>query len=322
MRGALKVLVLTNMYPSAHGPTDGIFVQRQVEGLRQAQAGIEVRVCHVDTIRAKRRYLTGWLRAARALAAFRPDVVHVHYGLSLAFFPPPLSLFWPSVVTLHGSDVTIGWQRRFTRLMLPMRATLVAVSGALSTRLLGPGRAPARVIACGVRAADFAGADPAPARAHLGLAQGQTLVLFGANPNRPVKCHALFEQAAARLAARQPGYRFASLAEVPPAMVPSLIAAAAVLVLTSEREGSPVVTKEALCAGTRVVSVEVGDVADQLAGFAGAAVVRERSGEAIAQAIARVLAGPAPDKAVAAARFDIAREVGQLIDVYKHIAGD
>lgn len=311
----LRVLVVTNMYPGPHSATDGIFIQRQVEGLRAR--GLQIELCHVDTVRSKLRYLGGWWRVLRALRAGRYDLVHVHYGLSLLFYPPPLAWLWPTVVTLHGSDLTIGWQRRITRALLSARATAVTVSARLAQLL----RRPARVIACGVDARRFAQADPAVARALLRVDDDARLILFGANPNRPVKCHELFAAAAALLAPRQPSYRFVTLADVPPAQVPSLMAAADVLVLTSWREGSPVVTKEALCAGTRVVSLDVGDVSEQLAPFSGTAVPPGRDPAGLAAAIEAVLAQPAPDRDQAAGRFDLAVEVAALEQLYREVSG-
>ena len=106
------------------------------------------------------------------------------------------------------------------------------------------------------------------------------------------------------------------LSDVPVQDVPTLMVAADVLVLTSDREGSPVVTKEALCAGTRVVSTPVGDVDEQFTGLAGCAVAGWGADELAAAAL-RLLAGPAPDRVHASRRFDIANEATTLIAIYR-----
>lgn len=322
MAARQRVLVVTNMYPSVAGPTDGIFIGRQVSALQESSPDIEFKVRHLDTSRLKIRYVYGWLLVLKDLICFRPAVVHVHYGLSLIFYPPPVSLLFPSVVTLHGSDLTIPWQRRITNILLPSRARLITVSPSLLPFLPRGASKRAQVLACGVNAEQFAKAPSAALAKSLGLAAEQKLVLFGANPGRQVKCYPLFQAAQELLQERGYSYRFATLADFAPGDVPAAVRAASVLVLTSFREGSPVVTKEALCAGTRVVSVNVGDVAGQLEGFEGIAVVNERSGLAVAAAIEAVLAAPAPDAALAARRFDISNEVSALRGLYKILTGD
>ena len=59
------------------------------------------------------------------------------------------------------------------------------------------------------------------------------------------------------------------LSGVPYADVPSWINASDALILTSMHEGSPTVVKEALACNVPVVSVEVGDVAERIAGIEG-----------------------------------------------------
>lgn len=104
----LRVLVITNMYPSRRELAYGLFVFRQVRALQEADVRVDVL--------AMRRRGRGWLgRAAYAewmARGFlrlrrRYDVVHAHYA-----FPSGWIGLWhrrfrgtPLVVTVHGSDV-------------------------------------------------------------------------------------------------------------------------------------------------------------------------------------------------------------------------
>ena len=45
----MRILAVTNMYPSIYSTTSGIFVKEQIEGLRRN--GINVRVLFVDRVR-------------------------------------------------------------------------------------------------------------------------------------------------------------------------------------------------------------------------------------------------------------------------------
>src|SRR6185503_6681521 len=78
--GDIRVLVLTNMYPTAAEPHLGCFVRDQVEDLRALGAEVEVQA--FDGRQDKRRYLTAAATLRRALRRDRFDLVHAHYGLS------------------------------------------------------------------------------------------------------------------------------------------------------------------------------------------------------------------------------------------------
>ena len=109
----MKVLVLSNMYPSVEKPYAGIFVKNQIEILRERHGERVQVVC-----KAMPRRFTGRFGSALKYAGFalrcipvlfrRFDVVHVHY------FMPTVLLGWiyrklhsgsRLVVTFHGGDV-------------------------------------------------------------------------------------------------------------------------------------------------------------------------------------------------------------------------
>jgi glycosyltransferase involved in cell wall biosynthesis len=56
------------------------------------------------------------------------------------------------------------------------------------------------------------------------------------------------------------GLNFLEIENVPPSDMPLWINACSAIILTSEREGSPNIVKEALACGVPVISVDVGDV--------------------------------------------------------------
>lgn len=305
----MRVLVVTNMYPTASSPRRGVFVQREVDGLKGI--GHEVVVVHVDTSKARSRYLTGRRVVAEALASFKPDIVHVHYGLSLALLPDTQDT--PVVCTFHGSDLSVGWQRFICRLFL-RRVHAAIVVARWMIRHVSDRIPSVAVIPC---AASLAAPCPSHevARRLLGLSEG-THLLFPSSPTRSVKRYSLFRKAVEGVM----GATALVLDEVDPAEVPTWLAASDCVVLTSSTEGSPVVTKEALVCGTRVVSVDVGDMADQLKGFSGCALT-DPVPEVIASTIVRCLSEPRPNADVARARFGLKREVEAVSAVYHGLTG-
>src|SRR6185503_2007947 len=111
----MRILSVTNMYPSATSPSTGVFVQEQIKGLRAI--GLEVRVLFIDRKReGMLEYYQMRSRIAEAVAKFDPDVIHVMYGGVMADQIVRRHRFRPVIVTFHGSDLLgenlSGWVRK------------------------------------------------------------------------------------------------------------------------------------------------------------------------------------------------------------------
>jgi glycosyltransferase involved in cell wall biosynthesis len=131
-------------------------------------------------------------------------------------------------------------------------------------------RARAWVIASGVDTARFRPRDRAEARLRRGLLPGERRVLLVAGHGaRAEKRVELAEAAVAQL----PGVVLEVVSAVPFADMPWVYASADLLVLTSLAEGSPNCVKEALACALPVVSVDVGDVHETIAGLTNCAIV-------------------------------------------------
>lgn len=278
----MRVLVVTNMWPSPSAPSFGVFVAEQVEALRAR--GVAVDVLFLG--RGPKAYLSGPAHIAARVLSYRPDLVHAHYGLTGAACALLPNLRF--VVTYHGSDVFLPRQRRWSRLASRRAALNICVSKGVQERL---GAAHAEVVPCGVDLQHFRPRPRAAARAKFGLPEDRKVVLFGGARANPVKDFGLFEAAVARSC--EP-WVVRTLEGIDRAEVPALMAAADVLALTSRHEGSPMVVKEALACGLPVVSVDVGDVREWLQDPAYGRVVA-RDADEVAAALVQVLAAPRPD---------------------------
>ena len=286
----IRVLVLTNMYPTATEPHFGCFVKDQVDDLRRL--GVEVSVLAFDGRSHKHRYLTMAPRLRQALQHDRYDIVHAHYGLSGAI--ASLQLATPVVTTFHGSDASVPWQRSVSRLVA-RRTQPIAVAPMIAANL-GVREAP--VIPCAVDLDLFAPLDRTAARRALGWPSVGPCVLFpGARSDRSKVTNKrvdVFDAMIDRLRRSEVGVVAASLDGLSRKQVALAMNAADVAVITSMWEGAPVVVKESLACRTPVVSVAVGDVSTVVAGLPGCAIV-QRDPEALAKAVERALrAGPDP----------------------------
>lgn len=306
--------MVTNMYPTAARPDAGIFVQREVEAIRETHPEVELEVLHVDTVASRWRYLTGRFAVARKLREFAPDVVHVHFGLTQL-----VTGAWhgPTVVTFHGSDLGIPSYRRISIALARRRQT---VSVVVSRHLAGlTGDPAALVIPCGVDMRIFRPGDVAAARRAMGWPTEGLVVGFPSSPQRPGKDHPLFSATVEVLRERGILVTSVTLDHLSPELVPVALNAMDVLLMTSRAEGSPVVTKEAVCCAVRVVSVAVGDVGAQLEGLSGCRVVDSRQPEALADAVQAVLAEGAP--AGACERFSSQTQADRVVAAYHLAAG-
>jgi teichuronic acid biosynthesis glycosyltransferase TuaC len=259
----MRVLLVTNIYPTNAKPTHGVYVAEQAQSL--IARGHQVEVLHLRRFGQRARYVSAIAEITRARRRFRPDLIHAHYGLTgaVAVLQP-----LPIVVTYHGSDVMVAWQRRVSR-VASRRASANVVVSERQRILLGAPRT--QVIPCGVDPELFRPYPRHEARARLHLDLTERWILFAGAFDNPVKNYALLEAALAEA----PGLavRVKEMAGVARSDVPWWMGATDVLVLTSHSEGSPMVVKEALFCGLPVIATPVGDVVERIGAVSGCHVV-------------------------------------------------
>jgi teichuronic acid biosynthesis glycosyltransferase TuaC len=263
---SLRVLVVTNMYPTAADPVFGKFVQRQVESLRAV--GVDVRVAIVAA-QGRWDYVVGRRRLRRLIHESQPDLVHAHYGFTGVTV---VGLRRPLIVTLCGDDVNgesdgaggITVKSRIgilvTRVVTRFADRVLVMNRSMWGRLSAAVRARTNILPYGVDAQLFSPGPMEVAREHLGVPAGVRVVCFVNSGKQVTKRRGLAEAAVAELIRRGVPARLMVVDDVLPEDMPSYYRASDCLVMTSEREGSPSVVREALACGVPVVSVPVGDV--------------------------------------------------------------
>lgn len=296
---ALRVLVVTNMWPRPDRPAFGIFVAEQVAAL--GAAGLDMHRVVIEGDRNSFRYLSAISAVRARVRQLQPDLVHAHFGLSawVASWQPR-----PLVVSFCGDDLLGGprstWRARarsaavvrLSRSAARRADAIICKSPNLRAALPGTERERAVIIPNGVDLRRFFPADKAAARATLGIPRDRRVVLFPHDRSQPEqKRFRLAELAVESLAARGIDAELLHISGLPHSSMPAYFQAADCMLLTSRSEGSPNTLKEALACNCPVVSVEVGDARHWLDRVPGCAIVAP-SPEAIAAGVATVLAAP------------------------------
>ncbi len=277
----MRILAVTNIYPSKSMPANGVFVAEQVRGMKAI--GLEVEVVFVDRVSKGMGAYYSMIAPIRDLMnTFAPDVLHVMYGGVMAERVTRKLNHVPRIVTFHGSDLLgenlSGIRRKLVSrygVLCSWRAAkraegVVVVSNRLKVSLpKGLDARKIRVIPCGIDLARFRCLDRGECRRKLAWDERAFHVLFPSHRTNTVKRSALALTAVEELKARGLRIEIHFLEGVPNSEVPVWMNASDSLLLTSAHEGSPTAVKEALACGLPVVSVDVGDVAERLDGIDG-----------------------------------------------------
>ncbi|MEZ4895210.1 MAG: glycosyltransferase [Saprospiraceae bacterium] len=277
----MRILAITNLYPTRESPTSGPWVKQQIGGLRDL--GLNVKILYVDRIRGgMREYFRLAPRLKKACVGFSPDIVHCLYGGVMASIVTRTVLDRPTVVSFCGSDVlgellsgpirkVISYVGTMASCDAAKRANGVVVKSlnlqnALPRSVL---RSKIRIIPNGVDLNRFQPLDQEQCRKQLGWDNERLHVLFPANNGDPLKRFGLAISAID--ACKRMGFNaeLHELKGIPHPEVPIWMNASDVVLLTSLHEGSPNVVKEALACNVPVVSVDVGDVRERIASISG-----------------------------------------------------
>jgi glycosyltransferase involved in cell wall biosynthesis len=315
----VRVLVVTNLYPTARRPGLGPFVRDQVEALR-AIDGLEVDLHSFDPPGGIRPYLSESLTLRRKFRGSDYDVIHSHYGLT-GFCALAVRGAKAHAVTFHGDDLRLGKVAPISRLVARLSDLPATVSAGLARSeaagLGGPGtRRRVAVLPCGIDLDRLKPIARAEARQELGLDPNGRYLLFPADPARPEKRVDLARQVV------PDGVELIHYDNTPPERVPLYINAANAVVVTSEREGFGLAPLEALACDVPVLATDVGIAPLALSGVPGtlcAPFQRDAWQRALAQHLEQ--ADPRVEGRSRAALFGSRRMAERVACAYRDLVG-
>jgi teichuronic acid biosynthesis glycosyltransferase TuaC len=312
----MKILFITNMFPTAEDPGFGCFVKSQIDSL--AEKDIRYDLIFADGRSSKLNYLLGAWRVFRRSLNDSYDLVHAHYGLSGLL----ARCQWraPIVVSFCGSDVLDRFQGKISRLVSRMADCSIVKSPNLKAALKGKN---VYILPNGVDLNLFRPMDHEQAKCSLGLSPERSHILFVGGADRKVK-----RIDVARKVTRIVGARLRRPVELielharPQMEVAVYMNAADVLLMTSDWEGSPNAVKEAMACNLPVVSTDVGDVREMIGGLEHCHICPQDPA-ALAEKVLSVLSAPVRTSGrESVGRYGLERTADRLVAIYKNLIGE
>jgi len=320
-----RVLVVTNLWPYEGDPSYGSFVKGQMDSL--LPLGVEYDLLFVNGRLAKGNYLRAIPELGRRLQQGRYDLIHAHMGLAgwigrVQFHLPLVVSFLgndvPGKVNRQGRTTLYGRCLEFSSFVLARCASAVIVKSQEMKRRLR--LESAWVIPNGVDLDRFVPMDRQEARRRVGLDPQKKYVLFPYNPAEPRKRHDLVKAVVERVREHIPEIELLAVFRQPQNLLPVFMNAANVMVMASMLEGSPNAVKEALAVNLPVVTVDVGDTAELLAGTEGNYLVPRDVDTMAAKVVEICHRGTrSASRETIARRLSMEQVAAQVVQVYDHV---
>jgi glycosyltransferase involved in cell wall biosynthesis len=282
--------------------------------------GLKKHGFHVDLFFIRGSGIATYLKAISKLRAFLKknnyDIIHAHYGYCglVAGLVSP----FPVVVTYHGTDLTESLSRIISCVSVWLASWNIFVSKRLFERVIPSPKSRYSILPCGVDLDVFFPKSKIQASDELGWDPKIQRVVFSSSFDNPVKNFPLAKSALDMIPGV--GFDLVELKDKSRKEVALILNASDVLLLTSHTEGSPQIIKEALACGCPIVSVDVGDVKERIAGVQNCFLV-EKDPKQIAAALTRALQFEVARKGpLLSKKLDNKLVIKELSEIYHSVA--
>lgn len=269
--------------------------------------------------------------------AMSVDIIHIQFGglYALLVWVSLIGVSKPKLLTFHGTDIhakAIKTTKSYLtklKIFLSQKASFLSVFlfdklGFVSDSLISYIPKCIRrkcedklfIQPLGVDYNLFVPMPKSVALEKLGL-DDYNYVLFSDISGTPIKRRDIAEAIVKKIGGE---YRLLIMSKVKPEMVPVYLNACDFVLLTSDEEGSPNITREALSLNKRVFSVDVGDVKQQLHGLRNSIIVSRNPDEAV-KVILQKLSEPYIDntREYLREKIDFEKIGCKLVDVYSSL---
>ena len=250
------------------------FVVEQGECLRQLGMTI-------DYMAVRGNYILAVRELKRKIQAFKPDIIHAHFGLSA--ITAELQCKVPVVTTFHNGE-TLSKHVNFLSSIFSRRAKHVIYVAQHIHDLVYFKAKKHSIIPCGVNIDDCQPADQRSARQQLGFEDGVKYILFGGGFDNLRKNYAILREAVERIEQApwtpvEGGERCGNIVclemkGLSRAYCVLRMNACDLFALPSHSEGSPQALKEAMACNCPIVATDMADVRHLLGDLPGHYILR------------------------------------------------
>lgn len=288
----MKILLVTNMYPSGDMPFYGIFVKEQENAICKEYPNVHYTIAYINGKNKKYEYLTSIFKIRKLIKRNDFDLIHVHYGFSgLFLLLGKLPKKIPVLITLHGGDIQVEQGKKiqvwFTKQILKKSHAAITLNTRMNN-IVQKYVHKTEIIPCSVNTDTFY----PPLTSKKNNLKDELHIIFPSDKNRLVKNYPLFEQTISILRGKYNlRCRISEIKNMSRAEVSELYRNADLMILTSISEGSPQVIKEAMACNLPIVSTNVGDVAFLLNNVSNSAISSNMEAEELAYLANKVLNG-------------------------------
>ena len=272
----MRILIVASYNKGRFAP----FILEQAEALKRQ--GCEIFFFGLQG-KGFKGYLKNLPKLKKTIKSFQPDVIHAHYGLSGLF--ANLQRKIPVMTTYHGSDINEKKILPFSKVAMRLSSWNVFVSR--KTLEIARPRNKYSLLPCGIDLSEAQLTSKKEARQKMNLSDEKKYVLFAGAFDNGVKNAPLAQKAVEEL--NDANVTLLELKGYSRDEVTYLMCASDVFLMTSLREGSPQVIKEAMACGCPIVSVDVGDVKERVGGVEGCFVASTRESEELAEFLCKAL---------------------------------
>jgi len=322
----MKVLHVTNAYPTANSPIYGIFVKEQIESLQKSYEFTSDIFFINAREKGKREYIRRLVSLRKKIREY--DIIHCHH-VFCALVVLMVRSKKNKIVVSFLSQGTIEFNARYK---IPLADKLYKyIIQNTDARIFKFGLPNELIndrnsyyIPNGVNMDLFRPMDKLEAKRKLNLALEKRYILFvsSVNVDRPEKRYDKFRATFDILKSKY------NILDIEPLLlinekrerVPLYFNASVIHLLTSDVEGSPNSVKESLACNTPVVSTNVGNVVDLLNNVKNCHVSHSKSPEELAEYCLSVLAnseGVDLKEVIIKLRLDMRSVAERIIQVYK-----
>lgn len=285
------------------------FISEQADSL--ASMGVSI-----DWFFIEQKGIIGYLRMIpkflKKNKSSQPDVIHAHYGL--CGLVANMQRKTPVVTTYPGSDINTSYVRFFSILSMWLSKKNIFMGDRQLKKVEKWGNHEKNlIIPYGIDLGSFYAKSKEEARKILGFTNEQKIALFAGRFSREVKNAPLAFSAVNLIKGLELHELTGNYSREE---MCTLMNAVDVSLMTSFSEGSPQFIKETLACGCPVVSVDVGDVKDVIAGVENC-YIAERNPEDIAAKLEKVLAkNERVEGSHIVDKYDLKKIANELLAIY------